>query len=1213
LSRTVCKRILHIALFVVFLSRFTATYATHLVGGFIGYQYVGTGSGGNRYKVRITSYRDCKPSSIEFADNIEVCIYHKDSRKLLKSQRFRISTRTRVNPVGRTDCPEATQVCLEQAIYEELVTLPVSSAGYYIVWEVCCRNEQVNLRNGSNGQPDIGQTYQTVIPPSAVKNSSPFFTDVPVPFICINDTTELSNYAIDPDGDSLVYKLATPWVGASFNTNYPGCSGGDYQAPQNISPAQYQTNYSGARPFGPTGISRINSRNGITTFMATQPGNYAVAIDLEEYRNGILLSTTRLDLQILVIICKANRKPTVSTSSKSYTLFAGDKLCFDVTSRDQDNDNITLTGIGDMMSGANGFKGNRATFSQATGEGVVTSQFCWQTSCDQATDSPYLFTIRAVDDGCPSKFTYVNVRIRVMPFTGKVTLTGSANACQGSLGNIYTIRTTANTPGELNGISHEVTVTNGSVQGLNTSQVVIKWDRGSTQGIIDITPISAFGCKGAPFRLQVNLIPAPSQPFLRKTDTVCENTSRTYSVLATPGFTYRWWVKNGSVLGSQTSNSINITWGTPGKAQAKMVQYNTNGCPSDTVFMDVWVSKPNTPDMNGRTTICPNASNIQYDVPVTDYGSTYKWFVTGGVIASGGSNNKIFVDWGNEGTGYVKVLEINRFGCVGDTVSLKVLKTYTLQTDSIMGDTSICEFSSGQVFFVPFTPKTVYNWTVNGGTIRSGQGTNIVIIDWGANSTGSISMYETSYDSVNNRNCISNLQTRIVNIRPYPVANTIAGTPEVCQYVIPGTYTLSGFPNSTYIWSVNNDTANIRGQGTNTITLPYNIEGTFNIQVIETSEFGCQGQPVRLVLIVHPKPRTTPVLGDSIICSPFLTNYQYSTTGFATSRFYWMVDGGTNITPGNGNNITINWSGKQLNKVSVVEESDFGCLGDTLSLEVFYDNPSLYLNYITVNPPPKGDDGMDVYWTINNAPRYNSRFFIERRKAASSDAYENVGTVDGNIVTFNHGNIFTDSNAWEYRVKGFDLCGKAIYSGAHTNILLSGRKTSGYDVSMDFTPYLGWGSANITYDLYRMLKNSTGYELYQSNITSFDAAYSNGLEYYTQCYRVKATKAGTDTSTWSNDICFDFDPIIFIPDAFSPNNDDYNEEFFVKGGALKSVEFKIFNRWGEKLFEGDNINARWDGSYKGKDQPQGVYMYYCFYTGFDGRQYSTKGTITLLR
>lgn len=1203
---------LYIGLLGLFLLKVDPAFSTHLVGGFISYQYIAETAQGVQYRITITSYRDCKPGSVQFADDIDICIFTKDTRKLLKSQNFKISTRTKVQPVGRTDCPEATQVCLEKAIYTGVIVVPRSSFGYYVKWEVCCRNTQVNLRNGQNGDPDIGQTYQTEIPPTSVVNSSPFFTDVPVPFICVNDTTQLNNYAVDPDGDSLYYRLATPWIGASLTNNYPGCKE-DYEPPIPISPQQYQTGYGGSFPFGPTGLSLINSTNGITTFLAKNVGNYAVAIDLLEFRNGKLLSTTRLDLQILVINCTPNNKPTISTSLKSYNINAGEKLCFNVTANDKDNNNVTLKGLGDILTGANGFKGNKAIFLPSSGKGTTSSQFCWQTSCDQGRTSPYLFTAQAIDDGCPSKFTFVNVSITVKPFTGKVSINGPGSACEGSKGNQYSMTTTANTPDELTGVTYEVTVTNGVLVSKTSNLLVVNWNKGVSTGKIEVTPISRFGCKGTPATFSVNLIPSPAKPVIPSVDTVCENTSKTYTTPLTNGFKYQWNVTNGSVLGSTTSNKIDITWGQPGKASAWLIQYSQNNCPSDTAYLNVWVSKPQTPGILGKKTVCPNTSGLIYTVASTDKGSTFKWFVSGGTIAGSSSSNSVTVNWGNQGTGFVKVLEINRFGCIGDTVRLPILKTYNLSGDSIQGDTDICEFTANQVFSVPNTVHSVYHWSITGGTINSGQGTNSVNVTWGANGAGSISMYETSYDSVNNKQCISNLVTRAVNIRPYPVANAIAGTLEVCQSSSTGVYSINGYPKSYFLWSINNDTSGISGQGTSTITISYAKAGTFNIRVIETTEYGCQGQPVNTVLIVHPKPHTTPIVGDSVICFPNLAGHKYTTTGLGTSQFYWFVDGGAPVAPSNINNITIDWSGKQINTIKVLEISDFGCPGDTVRLDVFYDHPSIYLNYITVNPPPKKDDGIDLYWTLFNAPRYNNQFFIERRKAGTTDAFTTVGSVAGNLVQFNNDNIFTDSNSWEYRVKGFDLCGQAFYTNMHTDILLKGFKPSGYSVSMNFTPYFGWGSSNIKYDLYRMLKNSGDYELYEANITSFNAAYSNGLEYYTQCYRVKATKIGTDTVTWSNDVCFNFDPIIFIPDAFSPNHDDFNDEFFVKGGALRTVEFKIYDRWGEKLFEGDNINSRWDGTYKGQDQPQGVYMFYCLYTGFDGRKYSTKGTITLLR
>jgi hypothetical protein len=108
-----------------------------------------------------------------------------------------------------------------------------------------------------------------------------------------------------------------------------------------------------------------------------------VAIDVEEYRNGVMLSSTRLDLQVLIINCTPNNKPTISTPKKIYTVFEGDQLCFDVTSKDKDNHNITLTGSGDLISGINGFTGSRATISPAFAKGTVTSQFCWKTDCSQ--------------------------------------------------------------------------------------------------------------------------------------------------------------------------------------------------------------------------------------------------------------------------------------------------------------------------------------------------------------------------------------------------------------------------------------------------------------------------------------------------------------------------------------------------------------------------------------------------------------------------------------------------------------------------------------------------------------------------------------------------------------------------------------------------------------------------------------------------------------
>ncbi len=89
---------------------------------------------------------------------------------------------------------------------------------------------------------------------------------------------------------------------------------------------------------------------------------------------------------------------------------------------------------------------------------------------------------------------------------------------------------------------------------------------------------------------------------------------------------------------------------------------------------------------------------------------------------------------------------------------------------------------------------------------------------------------------------------------------------------------------------------------------------------------------------------------------------------------------------------------------------------------------------------------------------------------------------------------------------------------------------------------------------------------------------------------------------------------VFIPNAFTPNNDSWNEVFSPSiPPVYKNIVLRIFNRWGEKVYEGKGNNVSWDGTYKGKKQPQGVYIYHLGLTNSSGVAGSLKGTLTLIR
>ncbi len=88
-----------------------------------------------------------------------------------------------------------------------------------------------------------------------------------------------------------------------------------------------------------------------------------------------------------------------------------------------------------------------------------------------------------------------------------------------------------------------------------------------------------------------------------------------------------------------------------------------------------------------------------------------------------------------------------------------------------------------------------------------------------------------------------------------------------------------------------------------------------------------------------------------------------------------------------------------------------------------------------------------------------------------------------------------------------------------------------------------------------------------------------------------------------------------MPNAFSPNGDNYNDIYKAKDGWQSIVEFhaSIYNRWGQKLYEWDDPAEGWDGKFHGSDVKQGVYFVEVKAKGADGRKYHIRRDVNLLR
>lgn len=119
------------------------------------------------------------------------------------------------------------------------------------------------------------------------------------------------------------------------------------------------------------------------------------------------------------------------------------------------------------------------------------------------------------------------------------------------------------------------------------------------------------------------------------------------------------------------------------------------------------------------------------------------------------------------------------------------------------------------------------------------------------------------------------------------------------------------------------------------------------------------------------------------------------------------------------------------------------------------------------------------------------------------------------------------------------------------------------------------------------------------------------------CYTVVATAA--DGCTRSDTVCLHCNevvcgpPLFLIPNAFTPNGDGQNDQICFNPQDVVEFHIAIFNRWGERVYESEDVNECWDGTYRGNLCLPGVYTYTCHIGCPAGQTNDFKGDITLIR
>jgi gliding motility-associated-like protein len=114
-------------------------------------------------------------------------------------------------------------------------------------------------------------------------------------------------------------------------------------------------------------------------------------------------------------------------------------------------------------------------------------------------------------------------------------------------------------------------------------------------------------------------------------------------------------------------------------------------------------------------------------------------------------------------------------------------------------------------------------------------------------------------------------------------------------------------------------------------------------------------------------------------------------------------------------------------------------------------------------------------------------------------------------------------------------------------------------------------------------------------------------------YRVIAYKQGNpEITSMSNETEVIPTMFIYVPNSFTPNGDGLNDTFGISGEAIQNFSMRIFNRWGDMIFETNSTDEQWNGTFKGQKAPTGSYVYKIFASGLTGKKVQKEGTITLV-
>lgn len=334
---------------------------------------------------------------------------------------------------------------------------------------------------------------------------------------------------------------------------------------------------------------------------------------------------------------------------------------------------------------------------------------------------------------------------------------------------------------------------------------------------------------------------------------------------------------------------------------------------------------------------------------------------------------------------------------------------------------------------------------------------------------------------------------------------------------------------------------------------------------------------------------------------------------YGITEFNWNYPGGylnPIITdPLHSDTIYVSWNSGNQHTVTLIEQNKWGCYSGLVSHTV--NEPAPFNPQNTITPTTCGH--------CNGKIELNTNYIDPQ------------GTTHTNYYTFQ----WLDTNS--VSLIRDELCPNSWYS-----VLVNGQSLSPdaapeticHDTLHIFVPDTGTVFASFDTTLLEQHQVAP-YQVVMQNTTINGRKYSwriydenNQLIYTTTsenpsiifpqegCYTIMliaTSKNGCIDTAIFKPLCVDKEPIFEVPNVFTPNGDGNNDVFKVHGEAIDEFEAKIYNRWGRKVYEWNDVNGSWDGKITGTEASPGVYYIIIIAKDRRGKEYKYEGYLHLLR